>query len=117
MPARAGACQWRTDAGCRHPGGAPSWETPRAARQKDSVDSEPFPDRSVSPLRFEKEDLFVDAAASQARVRWTSGLAHDGHTCRVRGLHILQLGAGRVSHKLTEAGSERPLVFLGDPAR
>jgi ketosteroid isomerase-like protein len=61
-------------------------------------------------IRFQKEDLFVDAPASKILLRWTCVVERDGRTLCWRGLDILQLRDGRISHKLTYAKTERPLV-------
>ncbi len=60
-------------------------------------------------IRFQKEDLFVDASASKVLVRWTCTLERDARSRGWRGLDILHVRDGRISHKLTYAKTERPL--------
>lgn len=68
-------------------------------------------------IRFHEEDLFVDASAGKVLVRWTCTLEREGRTRRWRGLDILHLRDGRVSHKLTYAKSEKPLLESQDSKR
>jgi hypothetical protein len=60
-------------------------------------------------IRFEKEDLFVDALAGKVLIRWTCTLERNARTRCWRGLDILHVRDGRISHKLTYAKTERPL--------
>ena len=66
-------------------------------------------------IRFEKEDLFVDAAAGKVLLRWTCRLERDGQTRCWRGLDILHVRDGRISHKLTYAKTARPMIEPRDP--
>jgi ketosteroid isomerase-like protein len=61
-------------------------------------------------IHFEKEDLFVDASAGKVLIRWTCTLERDGCIRGWRGLDILHVRDGRISHKLTYAKTERPLT-------
>ena len=61
-------------------------------------------------IRFEEEDLFVDAMAGKVLLRWTCTQERDGRTRGWRGLDILHVRDGRISHKLTYAKTTRPLI-------
>jgi hypothetical protein len=51
----------------------------------------------------------VDASAGKVLVRWTCTLEGDARTRCWRGLDILHVRDGQISHKLTYAKTERPL--------
>jgi ketosteroid isomerase-like protein len=61
-------------------------------------------------LRFHTEDLFVDAEAGKALIRWLCTLERDGRRRGWRGLDILHFEAGRLKEKLTYAKAEVPLL-------
>ena len=66
-------------------------------------------------IRFETEDLFVDAAASRTLVRWVCRLQTRRVPAAWRGLDILHFEDGLVKRKLTYAKAKVPL--LGDHPR
>ncbi|MBI1813542.1 MAG: nuclear transport factor 2 family protein [Deltaproteobacteria bacterium] len=63
-------------------------------------------------IRFRTEDLFVDAAAGKALIRWLCTLERDGVTRGWRGLDILQFENGRLKEKHTYAKAAVPLLQL-----
>ena len=54
-------------------------------------------------LRFHTEDIFVDAAAGKALVRWLCTLETKRGPSAWRGLDILHVENGRITEKLTYA--------------
>ncbi len=68
-------------------------------------------------IRFEGEDLFVDAPAGKVLVRWTCTLEREARRRSWRGLDILHVRGGHISHKLTYAKAERPLFEARDPKK
>jgi ketosteroid isomerase-like protein len=63
-------------------------------------------------IRFRTEDLFVDAAAGKALIRWLCTLERDGVTRGWRGLDILQFENGWLKEKHTYAKAAVPLLEL-----
>jgi ketosteroid isomerase-like protein len=63
-------------------------------------------------IRFQMEDLFVDAAAGKALIRWLCTLERDGVTRGWRGLDILQFENGWLKEKHTYAKAAVPLLEL-----
>ena len=61
-------------------------------------------------MRFESEDLFVDAEAGKALIRWVCTLETKRGPGGWRGLDILHVKDGRVTHKLTYAKAKVPLI-------
>jgi ketosteroid isomerase-like protein len=61
-------------------------------------------------MRFETEDLFVDADAGKALVRWVCRLETRRGPGGWRGLDILHVESGRVTRKLTYAKAKIPLI-------
>src|SRR4051794_20909489 len=61
-------------------------------------------------MRFETEDLFVDAAAGKALIRWVCTLETKRGPAGWRGLDILHVEGGLVKHKLTYAKTKVPLL-------
>ena len=59
-------------------------------------------------IRFLTEDLFVDAAAGKALIRWVCSLEKDGKKLAWRGLDILHVRDGRITEKLTYAKADVP---------
>ena len=59
-------------------------------------------------IRFLTEDLFVDAAAGKALIRWVCSLEKDGKQRAWRGLDILHVRDGRITEKLTYAKADVP---------
>lgn len=59
-------------------------------------------------IRFETEDQFLDLEAGRALLRWTCTIDREGKPRRSwRGLDILHLRDGLITHKLTYAKAER----------
>lgn len=65
-------------------------------------------------IRFETEDLFADAAAGKALIRWVCRLETRRGRARWRGLDILHFENGLVKQKLTYAKAKVPLLG-GEP--
>jgi uncharacterized protein (TIGR02246 family) len=65
-------------------------------------------------MRFNTEDLFVDAAAGKALIRWQCTLETKRGPAAWRGLDIIHVANGRITEKLTYAKAKVPL--LGDIA-
>lgn len=65
-------------------------------------------------LRFLTEDLFVDAGAGKALIRWRCTLETKRGPAAWRGLDILHVENGRITEKLTYAKTKVPL--LGETA-
>jgi len=63
-------------------------------------------------LRFHTEDLFVDAMAGKALIRWRCTLETKRGPAAWRGLDIVHVENGRITEKLTYAKARVPL--LGD---
>ena len=61
-------------------------------------------------MRFETEDLFVDAEAGKALIRWVCRLQTKRGLGGWRGLDILHVDRGLVKHKLTYAKAKVPLI-------
>jgi len=61
-------------------------------------------------LRFDTEDLFVDAAAGKALIRWRCTLETKRGPAAWRGLDILHVENGRITEKLTYAKAKIPLL-------
>lgn len=61
-------------------------------------------------MRFETEDLFVDAEAGKALIRWVCRLQTKRGPGGWRGLDILHVEHGRVTRKLTYAKAKVPLI-------
>ena len=59
-------------------------------------------------IRFHTEDLFVDAAAHKALIRWRCSLEKQGKTRAWRGLDILHVRDGRIAEKHTYAKADIP---------
>ena len=58
-------------------------------------------------IRFRTEDVFVDASADKAMVRWRCEIDKGGRTRFWRGLDLLHVRDGRVFEKHTYAKAER----------
>ena len=61
-------------------------------------------------LRFHTEDLFVDAPAGKALIRWLCTLETRRGPAAWRGLDILHVENGRITEKLTYAKAKAPLL-------
>ena len=61
-------------------------------------------------MRFDSEDLFVDAENGKALIRWVCMLETKRGPGGWRGLDILHVKNGRVTHKLTYAKAKVPLI-------
>jgi ketosteroid isomerase-like protein len=61
-------------------------------------------------MRFDSEDLFVDAESGKALIRWVCLLETKRGPGGWRGLDILHVKNGRVTHKLTYAKAKVPLI-------
>jgi uncharacterized protein (TIGR02246 family) len=61
-------------------------------------------------MRFETEDLFVDAQAGKALIRWVCILETKRGPGGWRGLDIIHVEDGRVTRKLTYAKAKIPLI-------
>lgn len=61
-------------------------------------------------MRFETEDLFVDASAGKALIRWVCRLETKRGPAGWRGLDILHVEDGLVTRKLTYAKAKVPLL-------
>ena len=59
-------------------------------------------------IRFLTEDLFVDAAAGKALIRWVCALEKNGKKRSWRGLDILHVHDGRITEKHTYAKADVP---------
>ena len=64
-------------------------------------------------IRFDTEDLFVDAGAGKALVRWVCRLERDGERRAWRGLDVLHFADGLVTQKHTYAKAALPLFATG----
>ena len=61
-------------------------------------------------MRFETEDLFVDASTGKALIRWVCRLETKRGPAGWRGLDILHVENGLVTQKLTYAKAKVPLL-------
>ena len=61
-------------------------------------------------MRFDAEDLFVDASSGKALIRWVCRLETRRGPAGWRGLDILHVEHGRVTQKLTYAKAKVPLL-------
>ena len=61
-------------------------------------------------MRFEAEDLFVDAESGKALIRWVCRLETKRGPAGWRGLDILHVENGLVTQKLTYAKAKVPLL-------
>jgi len=66
-------------------------------------------------MRFETEDLFVDATTGKALIRWVCHLQTKRGAAGWRGLDILHVEHGLVKHKLTYAKAKVPLLDAAVP--
>ena len=57
---------------------------------------------------FEKEDVFADADSGKALIRWRCRFEGGPIEGSWRGLDILHVDAGRITHKLTYAKADMP---------
>jgi len=68
-------------------------------------------------IRFESEDLFADAGSGKALIRWLCTLERDGRVRGWRGLDVVHVRDGRITHKLTYAKAERLRLETLEAAR
>ena len=61
-------------------------------------------------MRFDTEDLFVDATAGKALIRWQCVLETRRGPGAWRGLDIIHVVNGRITEKLTYAKAKVPLL-------
>ena len=61
-------------------------------------------------MRFDSEDLFVDAETGKALIRWVCRLETRRGPGGWRGLDILHVKDGKVTHKLTYAKAKVPFI-------
>ena len=61
-------------------------------------------------VRFHAEDVFADADSGKALIRWRCTLENGPVDGSWRGLDIVHVDAGRITHKLTYAKAEKPLL-------
>ena len=61
-------------------------------------------------IRFHTEDLFVDAEAGKALIRWECRLEVNGHVRGWRGLDVLHFESGLLKEKHTYAKATAPLL-------
>ena len=61
-------------------------------------------------MRFDTEDLFVDAEAGKALIRWQCSLETRRGPAAWRGLDIIHVKNGRITEKLTYAKAKVPLL-------
>src|SRR5213593_3193860 len=61
-------------------------------------------------IRFNTEDLFVDAAAGKALIRWQCTLDTKRGPAAWRRLDIIHVTDGRITEKLTYAKAKVPLL-------
>jgi ketosteroid isomerase-like protein len=61
-------------------------------------------------MRFDAEDLFVDAEAGKALIRWRCRLETRRGPAAWRGLDIIHVKDGRITEKLTYAKAKVPLL-------
>ena len=61
-------------------------------------------------MRFDTEDLFVDATAGKALIRWQCVLETRRGPGAWRGLDIIHVVNGRITEKLTYAKAQVPLL-------
>jgi len=59
-------------------------------------------------IRFLTEDVFVDAAAGKALIRWVCSREKNGKRRAWRGLDILHVRSGRITEKHTYAKADVP---------
>lgn len=64
-------------------------------------------------IRFVVEDVFADADSGKALIRWRCSLAGGPVEGSWRGLDILHVDAGRITHKLTYAKTDAPRLEGG----
>jgi len=60
-------------------------------------------------VRFKTEDVFADADAGKAVVRWHCAITKGTKTTGFRGLDVLQVSGGKITHKFTYAKTDTPL--------
>jgi ketosteroid isomerase-like protein len=61
-------------------------------------------------MRFNTEDLFVDAVAGKGLIRWQCTLETNRGAATWRGLDIVHVKNGRITEKLTYAKAKVPLL-------
>jgi len=61
-------------------------------------------------MRFNTEDLFVDAVAGKGLIRWQCTLETNRGPAAWRGLDIVHVKNGRITEKLTYAKAKVPLL-------
>ena len=66
-------------------------------------------------IRFQVEDVFVDAGSGKALVRWLCTLETEERAGGWRGLDILHFENGLVKEKLTYAKATLPLIEPREP--
>jgi ketosteroid isomerase-like protein len=61
-------------------------------------------------IRFHTEDVFADADSGKVLVRWRCTLAGGSTNGSWRGLDIVHVAGGLITHKLTYAKAEAPRI-------
>jgi len=61
-------------------------------------------------MRFHTEDMFLDAAAGKALIRWTLTLEEETRAGAYRGLDILHFAGGRLVEKHTYCKAKVPFI-------
>lgn len=61
-------------------------------------------------MRFHTEDMFLDAAAGKALIRWVLTLEEDNRAGAYRGLDILHFEDGKLTEKHTYCKAKIPLI-------
>jgi len=61
-------------------------------------------------IRFDPEDVFADAESGKALIRWRCTLEGGPVNGSWRGLDILHVSDGRITHKLTYAKADAPKI-------
>lgn len=61
-------------------------------------------------IRFDQEDLFVDASAQKVLIRWSCVIETNDRQRAWRGLDIVHVRDGRITEKHTYAKAERLLL-------
>ena len=65
-------------------------------------------------VRFHAEDVFADADSGKALIRWRCTLEGGPVDGSWRGLDILHVDAGQITHKLTYAKADAPRIEPSD---
>ena len=64
---------------------------------------------ALGKVSFQTDDVFADGDAGKALVRWTCTIKKGTKTSVFRGVDIVHISDGKITHKLTYTKTDQPL--------